>query len=74
MKTLTKRELVKRPAVVSQLQPGESIQIEDGANPIVVARKKLTQLTPEQIEEDLQKLWKGLGPVDCLAVLNDLRE
>jgi hypothetical protein len=74
MKTLTKRELVKRPALVSQLQPGEAIQIEDGAMPIIVARKKLPQLNPEQIEKDIQKLWKGLGPVDCQAVLSDLRE
>ena len=74
MKTLTKRELVKRPALVSQLQPGESVQIEDGTLPITVTRKKPPRLTPEQIEKDLQKLWKGLGTVDCQAVLNDLRE
>ena len=74
MKALTKRDLVKRPALVSQLQPGESFQIEDGASPITVARKKLSPLTPAQIERDLQMLWKGLGPVDCQAVLRDLRE
>ena len=71
---LTKRELVKRPALVSQLQPGESIQIQDGAQPITVTRRKPTQLTPEQIQRDIEKLWKGLGPVDCQAVLSDLRE
>ncbi len=60
--------------MVSQLQLGESIQILDGAVPITVERKKVVQLTPDQIEKDVRQLWKGLGPVDCQAALNDLRE
>ena len=74
MKTVSKRELVRNPSVVSHLRPGESIQIEDGENPITVSRAKRQQLTAEEIEAEIQRICKGSPVMDVQEVLNDLRQ
>ncbi len=74
MKRVTKRELVRNPALVSHLRPGESIQLEDGKEPLIVYRRKKRRLTAEQIHAELDRITKDAPPMDCLAVLNDLRD
>ncbi|HWX19744.1 MAG TPA: hypothetical protein VN578_07545 [Candidatus Binatia bacterium] len=74
MKTLTKRELVRNPSLVSHLKPGESLEIEDGKQPLVVTRRKKRKLTAEQIHAELDRICKGAPPMDSQAVLNDLRD
>jgi hypothetical protein len=73
MSSLKKRDLVRNPALASHLQPGESIELEDGAEPLVVMRRK-KRITPlEQIHAALDGLCKGAPEVDAQAVLHDLR-
>ena len=74
MKTVSKRELVRNPSVISHLRSGESIQIEDGENPITVSRAKRQQLTAEEIEAEIQRICKGSPVMDVQEVLNDLRQ
>ena len=74
MKTITKRELVRNPALASHLRPGESVQIEDGKEPLVILRRKKRTLTAEDIHAELDRICKGAPEIDTLAVLNDLRE
>ena len=74
MKTVTKRQLVRNPALVSHLKPGESLAIEDGETPLVVSRPKRDQLTADQIEAEIQLICKDAPTLDCQEVLNDLRQ
>lgn len=73
MRKLTKRSLVKRTALASQLQPGESVQLEDSPTPLVLTRQKLPRLSAQQIERDLAALAQGIEPMDADALLEDLR-
>ena len=74
MKSITKRELVRNPALASHLRPGESVQIEDGKEPLVILRRKKRTLTAEEIHAELDRICKGGPETDTLAVLHDLRE
>jgi len=74
MKTITKRELVRNPALASHLRPGESIQIEDGKEPLVILRRKQRTLTAEAIHTELDRICEGAPEIDTLAVLHDLRQ
>jgi len=73
MKRISKRELVRNPALASHLRPGESIQLEDGKEPLVISRRKKRSLTAEDIHAELDRLCQGAPEIDTLAVLNDLR-
>jgi len=73
MKALTKRELVRSPALVSHLKPGESLEIKDGDSTLTVARRKKHLLSAEQMEAELDKLAAKCPPLDCQAVVDDLR-
>jgi hypothetical protein len=70
---ITKRQLVRNPALVSHLKPGESLEIQDGASKLIVSRPKAKRLSAEQIEADLQRLSTSDPKLDVQAVLNDLR-
>ena len=74
MKTITKRELVRNPALASHLRPGESIRLEDGKEPLVILRCKKRTLTAEAIHTEPDRICRGAPEIDTLAVLNDLRE
>ena len=74
MKKLTKRELVRNPSVVSHLKPGESLEIADGKEPLVIMRRKKQKLTAKEMHAELDRICKDAPRMDCLAVLADLRE
>ncbi len=73
MKAITKRQLVRNPALVSHLKPGESLEIPDGDSKLILSRPKKQRLTAEQIEADLKRLSADDPKVDVQAVLDDLR-
>jgi hypothetical protein len=73
MKAITKRDLVRKPSIVSALKPGEALAIRDGDSELVVTRKSDQKLSSDQIEEELQKIFKGAPQLDCQAILDDLR-
>jgi predicted DNA-binding antitoxin AbrB/MazE fold protein len=73
MKTVSKRQLVRNPALVSHLKPGQSLQLEDGKEPLVVSRPKRPRLTAEQIHAELDRLCEGAPRHDSQAALRDLR-
>jgi hypothetical protein len=72
VKAITKRQFMRKPGILSKLQPGESVQI-DSSPPLVVSRRKERQLTPQQMASELDKLASKCPPIDTLAVLKDLR-
>jgi hypothetical protein len=74
VKILSKRELVRNPSLASHLKPGQSLQLEDGKEPLVVSRRKRARLTAEQIHADLDRLCEGAPEQDAQAALRDLRQ
>jgi hypothetical protein len=74
VKTLSKRELVRNPSVASHLKPGQSLQLEDGKEPLVLSRRKRGRLTAAQIHAELDRLCEGAPEQDAQAALRDLRK
>ena len=74
IKTLSKRELVRNPSLASHLKPGQSLQLEDGKEPLVLSRRKRSRLTAEQIHAELDRLCEGAPKQDAQAALRDLRQ
>ena len=74
VKTVSKRELVRNPSLASHLKPGQSLQLEDGKEPLVLTRRKRIRLTAEQIHADLDRLCQGAPAQDAQAALRDLRQ
>jgi len=74
MKTISKRQLVRNPALASCLKPGQSVQLEDGKEPLVLSRPKHVRLTAEQIHAELDRLCEGAPVQDAQAALQDLRQ
>ena len=74
MKTLSKRELVRNPSLASHLKPGQSLQLEDGKEPLVLSRRKRVRLTAAQIHAELDRLCEGAPAQDTQAALRDLRQ
>ena len=73
MKTISKRELVRNPSLVSHLKPGESFQLEDGKEPLVVLRRKRRRLSAEEIHAELDRLCEGAAVRDTQTAMRDLR-
>ena len=74
MKTVSKRELVRNPSLASHLKPGQSLQLEDGKEPLIVSRRKRARLTAGQIHAELDRLCKGAPAQAAQAALRDLRQ
>lgn len=73
MKRLSKRELVRNPSLAPHLKPGQSLQLEDGKEPLVLSRRKRVRLTAEQIHAELDRLCEGPPSQDTQAAVRDLR-
>ena len=73
MKSIKKRDLVRKPSLFSHLKPGQSLVVEDGKTPLVISRPKVKQPTAEEIETEIQRICKDAPEMDCQAVLDDLR-
>jgi hypothetical protein len=74
MKTVSKRQLVRNPSLASHLKPGQSLQLEDGKEPLVLSRRKRVRLSAEQIHAELDRLCKGAPAQDTQAALRSLRQ
>ena len=74
MKAISKRELVRNPSLASHLKPGQSLQLEDGKEPLVLSRRKRARLTAEQIHAELDRLCEGAPKQDAQSALRDLRQ
>jgi hypothetical protein len=69
MKRITKRELVRNPALASHLRPGESIQLEDGKEPLIVLWQKKRTVSAKDIHAELDRICSGAPEIDTLTVL-----
>jgi len=73
MKQISKRELVRKPSLVSHLKPGESLVVADGKLPLLISRPKINKAPAAGIDAELQGLGKDQPEMNCQEVLDDLR-
>jgi len=71
MKTITKRELSRNPALLSQLKPGESIAVSDREGGLTLRREKRIKLTVEDMEAQTEALQSQCPSMDTLAFLRE---
>ena len=64
---------MRQPSVVSNLQPGESVVLQ-GKPPLLVWRPKRQQVTPGEMDAELDRLAAECPKIDTLKVLQDLRQ
>ncbi len=74
VKRISKRELVRNPSLASHLKPGQSVELEDGKEPLVLSRRKRLRLSAEEIHAELDRLCEGAPAQDVQAALRDLRQ
>lgn len=74
MKTISKRQLLRNPALASRLKPGQAVQLEDGKEPLLLSRPKQVRLTAGQIHAGLDRLCEGAPVQDTQAALRDLHQ
>jgi hypothetical protein len=71
MKTISKRELSRKPSQLSAIQPGESVMVSDTGGGLIVTRPKRRRLTLDEMDAELQRLAKGCPKVDSLTLLQE---
>ena len=74
MKPISKRQLQRKPSLVSHLKPGESVTIKDKEGALVICRPKGSTLGADQIHRELDRLCQGAPKLNAQAVLDDLRQ
>lgn len=71
MKTISRREMTRNPAVLNTIQPGETAQIEDRKGGLLVTRPKAHEWTPAQVVAEIERVGEGLPALDADKVLGD---
>jgi hypothetical protein len=72
MKVVKKREFMRKPSILSGLQPGQSVTLE-GNPSLVVSRPKGRQITVEEMDAALDSLADRCPPIDTLEVVKEMR-
>ena len=71
MKTITSRELSRKPSVISNIKPGEAVHVADRKGGLMMTRAKRIAVTPREMMAELGKLTAGCPPMDTQAFLED---
>lgn len=74
MKTITRRQLSREPALLKNIKPGESVLVPDATGGLVVTRRKKNKVTAEQIFAEIERLTADCPPIDTLAFLREGEE
>lgn len=70
---IKKRDLVRRPSLLSKLKPGQSLRLTD-APEIEITRRRPKRLTADELDQELRALVAQDGPaVDSAALWEELR-
>jgi hypothetical protein len=68
MKTITRRQLSRKPSLVSAIKPGESVHVPDRKGGLTLTRGKQT-ITAEEMFTELDKLAPRCPPMDTQSFL-----
>lgn len=71
VKTISRREMTRNPAVLNKIQPGETAQIEDRKGGLLITRAKTHEWTPPQVMAEIERVGEGLPALDADKVLGD---
>ena len=71
MKAITKRELARKPSLVTSIKPGESVQIEDRQGGLVLMRQKRQTVSVGQMEAELDRLAAHCPAIDTKTFLEE---
>jgi len=71
MKTITRRQLSRSPAALKSIHPGESVQVPDGNEGLIITRRKSRRVTAEEMFRELEKLAPHCPPADTLRLSED---
>jgi len=71
--THSKRASVRNLFLASHLKQGQSLQLEDGKELLVLTKRKHVRLTAKQIHAELDRLCEGAPAHDTQETLRNLR-
>jgi hypothetical protein len=74
VRTITKRELNRNPALVSDIKPGESVEITDRQGALTLKREKKVRLSVADMEAQTAALKELCPPMDTQAFLREGEE
>jgi hypothetical protein len=70
MKTITSRQLSRKPSLISAIKPGETVQVPDRQGGLLLTRKKQA-VSVEEMFAELDKLASQCPPMDTKAFLDE---
>ena len=71
MKTISKRELSRKPSALTAIQPGESLRVEDREGGLIVLRPKHRRLSLDEMEVEIKRLSGDAPKLDTLTFLQE---
>jgi hypothetical protein len=71
VKTISKREMTRKPSQLTAIQPGESMRVEDREGELIVTRPKRHRMTLAEIEAEIDRLGQGVPKIDTLSFLQE---
>ena len=70
IKTITSRQLSRKPSLISAIKPGETVQVPDRKGGLTLSRKKQA-VSVEEMFAELDKLAPQCPPMDTKAFLEE---
>jgi hypothetical protein len=70
MKTITSRQLSRKPSLISAIKPGETVRVPDRQGGLLLTRKK-SAVSAEEMFAELDKLAAQCPPMDTKAFLDE---
>ena len=71
MKTITSRQLSRKPSLISKIKPGESVHVPDRKGGLVMTRQKRSQLTPEAMMAEVEAMSSDCPVLDTKTFLEE---
>ena len=71
MKTISSRELSRKPSLISRIKPGETVHVPDRKGGLVLTRAKGHKVTADEMFAELDRLTKDCAPIDAKAFLDE---
>jgi hypothetical protein len=71
VKTITSRQLSRKPSLISAIKPGESVHVPDRKGGLVMTRQKSKTLSAEEMISQLEKMSGECPVIDTKKFLEE---
>ena len=71
MKTITSRQLSRKPSLISAIKPGESVRVPDRKGGLVMTRQRTKRISAVEMFAGLDKLAPQCPVIDTKAFLDE---